>query len=144
MTEGTPRRSRRGPATAATVEAVHDDLDDLWSEAESVPEVDRMAFTLAVVEIATNVVAHAERATDSPLELQVDVTAAPHRLLAKIYEFGAAPAGVDIDDAPSVGELDETGRGIRLVQALVSTVGFERHGDANVWKLRRDYSGSLP
>lgn len=144
MDEGTPRRSRRGPATAATVEAVHDDLDDLWSEAESVPEVDRMAFTLAVVEVATNVVAHAERATEAPLELQVEVTAAPHRLQADIYEFGAAPAGVDFDAAPAVGELDESGRGIRLVQALVSTVVFERQGDANVWRLRREYHRDIP
>lgn len=144
MAEGAARRSRRGPATAATVKAVHDDLDDLWSEAGSVPEADRMAFTLAVVEVATNVVAHAERATDAPLELQVDVTAAPHRLQADICEFGAAPAGVDLGAAPAADELDESGRGIRLVRALVSTVVFERHGDANVWRLRRDYPGGPP
>lgn len=144
MAESPATRSRRGPATAATVEAVHDDLDELWSEAGFVPEIDRMAFTLAVVEVAANVVAHTERAGDSPLELQVDIVAASHRLQAEIYEFGAAPADVDLDTTTAVDDMDESGRGIWLVQELVSTVVFERRGDTNVWELRREYHAGPP
>ena len=144
MPEATAHRSRRGPAWAETVEAVHDDLDSLWDEADFVPEADRMAFTLAVVEAATNVVEHAVPATEAPLELEVDVTAAPQRLQAKIYEIGAAPAVLDPEAAHAVTELEESGRGMALIQALVSTVVFERHGDANVWRLRRDYPGGPP
>ncbi|MFE7629593.1 ATP-binding protein [Kocuria sp. NPDC057446] len=136
--------SRRGPATAATIEAVHDDIDSLWSEADDVPQVDRMAFTLAVVEVATNVVAHAVPSAGAPLELQVDVTAAPCRLQARVYEIGAAPSGVDAGADPGVDELAESGRGLALVRALVSTVVFERHGDTNVWELRREYHGEGP
>lgn len=123
---------------------VHDDLDSLWDEANFVPEPDRMAFTLAVVETATNVVEHAVPATDVPLELEVTVTAAPHRLQAKIYEIGAAPAALDPGATPVVEELQESGRGMALIQVLVSTVVFERHGDTNIWELRRDYHGNQP
>jgi serine/threonine-protein kinase RsbW len=74
----------------------------------------------------------------------VDVTAAPHRLLAKIYEIGAAAVVRDLEASPAVAELEESGRGMALIQALVSTVVFERHGDTNVWELRREYHGDQP
>ncbi|MFF0991385.1 ATP-binding protein [Kocuria nitroreducens] len=144
MPESLARRSRRGPARAETVEAVHQDLDSLWAEADFVPETDRMAFTLAVLEAATNVVDHAEPATEAAVELEVDVTAAPCRLQAKVYEIGAAPVDLDLEAIPEAEELAESGRGIALIQALVSTVVFERHGADNVWELRREYHGDQP
>jgi serine/threonine-protein kinase RsbW len=136
MTEPTARRSRRGPATAPTVDALHEDLDALWDEAAFVPEADRMAFALAVVEAAGNVVVHAVPAAEAPIELSVDLVADPHRLEARIYEIGAAPAEVDL--AGTMAEAHhESGRGLALIQALVSRVVFERHGDTNVWRLCR-------
>ncbi|MFI7579641.1 ATP-binding protein [Kocuria kalidii] len=138
MSEPTSRRSRRGPATARTVDALHEDLDALWDEAAFVPETDRMAFTLAVVEAAGNVVVHAVPAAEEPIELAVDLAAGAHRLEARIYEIGAAPAQVDLAGSMAPEHL-ESGRGLALIQALVSRVVFERHGDTNVWKLRREY-----
>ncbi|MEX5302896.1 ATP-binding protein [Kocuria sabuli] len=137
MTETSPRRSRRGPATARTVDALHEDLDALWEEAPHVPDTDRMAFTLAVMEAAGNVVVHAVPAAEAPIELEVELAAGPHRLEARIYEIGAAAAEVDLDRAMA-GEHLESGRGLAMIQALVSRVVFERHGDTNVWKLCRE------
>lgn len=137
MSDATSRRSRRGPATARTVDSLHEDLDALWDEARFVPEADRMAFTLAVVEAAGNVVVHAVPAAEAPIELSVDLAAGPHRLEARIYEIGAAPAQVDLVGAMASEQL-ESGRGLALIQALVSRVVFERHGDTNVWKLCRE------
>ncbi|MEX5299123.1 ATP-binding protein [Kocuria sp. CPCC 205292] len=137
MTEAGSRRSRRGPAEAGTVDALHDDLDALWDEAGFVPEADRMAFTLAVVEAAGNVVVHAVPAAEEPIELAVELAADPQRLEARIYEIGAAPAQVDLT-GPMAHEHHESGRGLALIQALVSRVVFERHGDTNVWKLCRE------
>ncbi|MFI7585091.1 ATP-binding protein [Kocuria sp. M1N1S27] len=139
MPEDVACRSRRGPATSETVEAIHDDIDSLWTEAASVPETDRMAFTLAVVEAATNVVVHAVPLAETSLELRVELTAGPCQLQAKIYEIGAAPAGVSLRADHRAQELEESGRGIALIQALVSTVVFQRCDDANVWELRREY-----
>lgn len=140
MPESVVRRVRRGPATSATVEAVHDDLDGMWAEADFVPEADRMAFTLAVVEAAANVVAHAVPAAEAPLELEVELTAGAFRLEARVYELNAAPAEVDLTSGADAGVHGESGRGLSLIQALVSTVVFERHGNDNVWVLRRDSS----
>lgn len=137
MTESMSRRSRRGPATAETVDALHHDLDALWEEAAHVPDTDRMAFTLAVVEAAGNVVVHAVPAAEAPIELAVDLAAGPQRLEARIYEIGAAPAVVDLSRT-MVEDHFESGRGLALIQALVSRVVFERSGDTNVWKLCRE------
>ncbi|HST72381.1 ATP-binding protein [Kocuria sp. U4B] len=137
MTEPSARRSRRGPATAQTVDALHGDLEALWGAAGHVPETDRMAFALAVVEAAGNVVVHAVPAAEAPIELEVDLAAGPHRLEATIYEIGAAPAQVDLGGAMPAAD-DESGRGLALIQALVSRVVFERHGDTNVWELCRE------
>ena len=143
MTEATSRRSRRGPATAETVDALHEDFDALWEAAAFVPEADRMAFTLAVMEAAGNVVVHAVPAAEAPIQLEVDLAAGPHRLEAMIYEIGAAPAEVDIGRAMAEEHL-ESGRGLALIQALVSRVVFERRGEANVWELSRECGPEAP
>lgn len=137
MTEATARRSRRGPAVPETVDALHGDLDQLWAAAGHVPEADRMAFTLAVVEAAANAVVHAVPAAEAPIELEVELVAAPRRLEARIYELGAAPAAPDLTGGMA-GPHEESGRGLALIQALVSCVVFERRGDANVWRLCRE------
>ena len=143
MTEAAARNSVRGPATAETVEALHTELDLLWARAHFVPDTDRTAFTLAVVEATTNAVLHAVPATEAPIQLRVDVTADPRRLEANIYEIGAAPCHVDLDP-PLPAPDRESGRGLAMIQALVSRVVFERHGDRNVWKLCRECGGDSP
>lgn len=141
MSEARVCRVRRGPATAETLEAVHDDIDELWTQADFVPETDRMAFTLAVSEATTNVVTHAVPATSSPVELQVEITVDATRLEANIYGIGAAPFTTDPTAGRQADDDDESGRGLALIQALVSTVIIERRGDANVWVLRREHHG---
>ncbi len=140
MPEPTVRRARRGPATPETVEALHEDLDQLWSEAAFVPDTDRMAFTLAVIEAASNAVVHAVPAATTPLQLEVELTAGTTRLEARIHEIGAAPAhlttpGPLLDIDPE----DESGRGMAMIRALVTAIVFERHDDTNTWVLHREY-----
>jgi serine/threonine-protein kinase RsbW len=143
MSEVLAARSRQGPAIPATVDALHGDLDDLWQEAGFVPELDRMAFATAVIEAASNVVQHAAPASEVPLQLGVEITVQPRRLQARISEIGAAPS----DPAAAAGtaaEDAESGRGLMLIRALVSTVTFERQGEDNVWVLCRDSEGVQP
>lgn len=143
MAETTARGAFAGAATAEAVEAVHAELDRLWARAGHVPETDRAAFTLAVVEAATNVVVHAVPATEAPIRLRVDLVAGPRRLEARIYEIGAAPARVTLEPRMPQ-EQAESGRGLALIQALVSQVVFERHGDRNVWTLCRECGAGSP
>jgi serine/threonine-protein kinase RsbW len=140
MTEPVVVRSRRGPATAQTVDALHGDLDALWSEAGQVAERERMAFTLAVVEAASNVVDHAVPSSPEGVQLGVEITVAPHRLKAEIYEINAEPAHVDLDQGRSMDTLVDSGRGLALMHTLVDTVVYERRDDTNVWVLSRTWA----
>jgi serine/threonine-protein kinase RsbW len=139
MTEPVVARSRWGPATAQTVDALHGDLDALWSEAGHVAERERMAFTLAVVEAASNVVDHAVPSSPAGVQLGVEITVAPHRLTAEIYEINAEPAHVDLDQGRSMNALVDSGRGLALMRTLVDTVVYERRDDTNVWVLSRTW-----
>jgi serine/threonine-protein kinase RsbW len=139
MTEFHTKTSRQGLATAETVDALHADFEALWADADFVPELDRMAFSTAVIEAASNVVRHAVPSTDAPLQLGIDITVSPRRLEARICEIGAAPSDLKLDEPQSAaGDEAESGRGLTLIRALVSTITFERQGEDNVWVLCRN------
>jgi serine/threonine-protein kinase RsbW len=134
----------RLPAEPQTINCVHDQLERLWLAADHVPLPDRMAFDLAVIETVTNTIRHCV-GDPGPVEVGVELTAAPLELLATITEYGAATPGVDSTVSPGAGDevmdgaqqhLAESGRGLALIQTLVS-LGFEREGTTNVWRLRR-------
>ncbi|GLB68174.1 ATP-binding protein [Arthrobacter mangrovi] len=142
MAEIVARFSRRGPASEETLEAVHAALDELWTDAEFLSDLDRMAFTTAVIEASTNVIRHAQPDDGAELQLGVDVTVSAERLEARISEIGARHSDPAAEDAamPEAGAENESGWGLALIQALVTTVTFEREGGSNVWVLRRNAS----
>jgi serine/threonine-protein kinase RsbW len=144
MAEVIAQCSRQGPATAETIEAVHADLDRLASDVDFVPDAEWMAFATAVVEAANNVVRHAVPADGAQLQLGVEIIIRPRRLEARISELGAAPSQLEPDGAqmPAAGEDLESGWGLALIRALVSTVTFERQGETNVWVLCKESGGT--
>jgi serine/threonine-protein kinase RsbW len=137
MTDVLAQRSFRGLADPDAVEAVHDELDGLWEDAPFVQDVDQMTFATAVIESVSNIVQHAEPAkAQRPVELGVEISVQPTLLQARVSAFHAKPPfgpmipGTPDDDA-------ESGRGLALIQALVTTVTFERQDGTNIWVLTR-------
>lgn len=149
MTEVVARRTLEEPATERAVDTLHDLLDDLWVDASFVPVLDRMAFTTAVIEAASNVVQHGEPADGGPLRLGVELSVEHGRMKAVINEIGAAPLKeppLPLERYTETGQMEqaltenyeESGRGLSMIWALVSTVTVERQGTTNVWILSRD------
>lgn len=149
MTDILARRTLEERATEQAIENLHGILDQLWIDAAFVPALDQMAFTTAVIEAASNVVQHGVPEAGSDLLLGVDLTVATGRLRAVISEIGAAPldpvpdleghpATSDPDGDELLEDYDESGRGLSMIRALVTTVTVERQGDTNVWVLSRD------
>lgn len=137
MTEVLAQRSFRGLADLDAIEAVHDELDGLWEDAPFVQDVDQMTFATAVIESASNIVQHALPAkAQRPVELGVEISVQPTLLRARVSAFHAKPPfgpmepGTPDDDS-------ESGRGLALIQALVTTVTFERQDGTNTWVLTR-------
>jgi serine/threonine-protein kinase RsbW len=137
MTEVLAQRSFRGLAAAEAIESVHDELDALWKDAPFVQAMDQMTFTTAVIESASNIVQHALPAkAQRPVELGVDISVQPTLLQARVSAFYAKPPfgpmepGTPDDDS-------ESGRGLALIEALVTTVTFERQDGTNTWILSK-------
>lgn len=148
MTDVAVRRFLEEPATEHSIENLHGLLDQLWIDADFVPPLDQMAFTTAVVEAASNVVQHGVPAAETPLLLGVELSVEPGRLCAVISEIGAAPLpclqdllereGVASPDHSLHESYQESGRGLSMIRALVSTITVERQGTTNRWVLSRE------
>lgn len=136
MTDVLARRSFRGLSTADAIDSVHNELDGLWQDAPFVQDVDQMTFTTAVIEAASNIVQHAQPATAEPVELGVDISVQSTLLSARVSAFHAKPPFGPMD--PGTPDDDaESGRGLALIQALVTTVTFQRQDGTNTWILSR-------
>lgn len=138
MHEVLASRSFRDQARPEAIDAVHSQLDALWDDASFVPEIDRMTFATAVVEAASNVVQHAVPESAVPVELGVDIWIREASLRAKVSAFGAADPALGNADPEMPDEEAESGRGLALIRALVTTVTFLRQDGTNTWVLSRD------
>ena len=136
MTEVLASRSFRGPAAEAAMEAVHTDRDSLWLDVPFVNDVDQMTFTTAVIESTSNIVQHAQPAGDREVELGVETTVQPALLQARVSAYYAKPPFGPMEPAVP-GEDAESGRGLALIEALVTTVTFERQDGTNTWILSK-------
>ena len=138
MSEVVASRSFRDLANPEAIDAVHSQLDALWEDASFVPEIDRMTFATAVVEAASNVVQHAVPESAIPVELGVDICIREASLRAEVSAFGAADPAIGNTDPEMPDEDAESGRGLALIRALVTTVTFIRQDGTNTWVLSRD------
>lgn len=136
MTEVLASRSFRGLAAEDAIESIHNDLDSLWLDAPFVQDMDQMTFTTAVIESASNIVQHAEPAGKDPVELGVDIEVRPTLLQARVSAYHAKPPFGPMEPG-TPGEEAESGRGLALIEALVTTVTFERQDGTNTWVLTR-------
>lgn len=123
-----------GPAGLALVDRVLDALDALWASAPDVPEDDRSLFTLAVSEVATNMVQHG--VTTTPVTLAIDIVVASDELRATLVDT-APPASIDWHGVSMPDADSESGRGLALAQAVLDEFGHTYDDRGNTWVLRR-------
>ncbi|MFS2091115.1 ATP-binding protein [Paenarthrobacter nicotinovorans] len=138
MTDVLARRGYHGPSNEDAIEAIHNELDSLWDDASFVPDVDRMTFATAVIEAAANIVQHALPVAEKPVEIDVDISVRPARLIARVSAFNAREPFADDMQASMPDAEAESGRGLALIEALVTTVTFERQDGTNTWILTRN------
>ncbi|MFJ4286729.1 ATP-binding protein [Paenarthrobacter nicotinovorans] len=138
MTDVVARRGFHGPSNDEAIESIHNELDALWDDASFVPDIDRMTFATAVIEAAANIVQHALPAAEKPVEIDVDISVRPDRLVARVSAFNAREPFADDMQASMPDSDAESGRGLALIEALVTTVTFERQDGTNTWILTRE------
>jgi len=123
-----------GPARLALVDSVLDALDAAWAAASHVPDLDRTLFTLAVSEVATNMVQHSDGPTD--VQLRVDIRIAADDLTATLVDT-APPASIDWHGVAMPDPESESGRGLALAQTVLDEFVHTYDDGGNTWVLRR-------
>ena len=117
------------------IDLVHDLLDSLFTERSDVGARDRMEFETALVELVSNVIQHAVSTTAVLCRLVVTVD--DDVLRAELIDT-ADPPGVDTGPREMPDAFAESGRGIALIQALVTVFDHERTASRNLWSISKD------
>lgn len=136
MTGAQVTRSFRGIAQESAITSIHDVLDGLWSDVPEISDIDQMTFTTAIIESAANVVQHAQPQDTKSVEIGVDILVQPDVLTARISAFHATAPPTDLT-AGTPDDDEESGRGLALIEALVSAMTFERQQGTSTWVLTR-------
>ncbi|MDZ8200887.1 ATP-binding protein [Microbacterium sp. SSW1-59] len=129
---GDVRLEARGAAEETFVDTVHDLLDVLF-ERGSVGDDDQMLFRLAVSEVATNIVEHAQ--SREPIEIDFALTCDAEQLWA-VFTDNADPALIDLENVGMPDADAESGRGLAIALAALDEL-TRRTEDGNTWILRR-------
>ena len=118
-----------------SLEAVHDLLEDWWTEVGAVPMRTRFGFETAVVEIAGNVVEHTRRLDGTPGRRFRLTLSADERTLSARFEDNGLPVQVDLSEVSMAPVDDEDGRGLALALAALDRLDHSVVDGKNVWEL---------
>jgi serine/threonine-protein kinase RsbW len=116
------------------VDDVHAFLEGVWASDPGVAASDRMAFETAIIELAANVIQHADHGDG--IVWHMTVSCAPDTLDAVLFDGGVG-ADVALDDTPLPDELSESGRGLALVRMLVDSLEYRRSERGNEWTISK-------
>jgi len=116
------------------INTVQDLMEKVWDGAPGIASDDRFSFETALVELAANVISHADAGAGVSWTLTVAIC--PERIEATLRDSGRA-GEIDLDAAQMPGVMAESGRGIPIIQALVDDLQYERLGLTNQWKIAR-------
>jgi serine/threonine-protein kinase RsbW len=133
MTDGTVY-SRQFASPPDSVDLVHELLSSVWADAPAITMKDRFSFETALVELASNVVRHAD--SGYGISYAITVQLLDDRIEATLIDSGERTRVEHTEsDMPDV--LSESGRGIPLIKALVDHLSFDRDGNFNRWQIAR-------
>ena len=133
----THETSLRFSSPPTDVDAVHDFLEGIWATDPDIDEMDRMAFETALIELASNVIQHADTGDGVTCVMSVS---SENGVLHASFSDTAEAGGFRMRTATMPDELAESGRGLAFMQMLVDDVRYERVGDRNVWSLTKKRS----
>src|ERR1019366_2912365 len=123
----------------ATLDAVHDLLSTVWEKSPKVNLENQMRFETALIELVSNVFRHADTGDGVACALTIDIS--DMQIEAQWRETGD-PGDFQLMEAIMPDELDESGRGIPLIQAMMDEFTFENQGEHNFWRIVRKLTPS--
>lgn len=119
----------------ADVNDVHDFVIAELNRHPDLNAMDRMVFVTALIELATNVIQHAD--TGAGVTCTLSLRVGHDRIEAQLSDT-AEDGGIKlVARGMPADEMAESGRGIALIQALVDELRYERVGDRNLWSIAK-------
>ena len=122
----------------ATLDEVHDLLSSIWEKSPEVTSDSQMRFETALIELVSNVFRHADKGEGVACALQIGIFST--HIEAVMRDTGEEGdfliAGTEMPDP-----LQEGGRGIPLINALVDEFTYENDGEHNIWRIARKFEG---
>ena len=128
------RHTLRMSSPPDDVDAVHDLLAVVWTAVPAIGMEDRFSFETALIELASNVMRHADPGSGVSCTLLIETF--PDRIEATLSDSGE-PGDVQLADRDMPDVLAESGRGIPLIQALVDELRYDRTDGINRWHITR-------
>jgi serine/threonine-protein kinase RsbW len=119
---------------------VHDFLEGVWASDTTVPAMDRMAFETAIIELAANVIQHAD--DGSGVTWRLTVSCARDVLTATLVDDGLT-AAMSLEHRSLPDALAESGRGLAFVQMLVDSLDYQHSNRGNEWSISKRRSDAL-
>lgn len=123
----------------ANVNDIHDFLAGLWAAAPTVATVDRISIETALVELAANVLRHAD-SEGAGLTCEVSISVSDAAIAVTVRDTGE-PGDIQLVDLEMPALDAESGRGLALIDALVDEVAYENDGEHNHWRFVRRRRG---
>ncbi|MBF4615385.1 ATP-binding protein [Curtobacterium sp. VKM Ac-1376] len=115
------------------VDEVHESIDDLWHLNADLGDGERIRFETAMVELAGNVIDHAEGDERLLCELTLRRTSTS---LEAVLSDSSAEVHVPFRAVmPDPEEMAESGRGIAMIELLMDDFSYERDSHGNKWRL---------
>lgn len=115
------------------VDEVHDSVDDFWHLNGDLGSQERVRFETALLELAGNVIEHAERSERLRCELTLRRTQTT--LEGVLRDSGTEVAVPFRTRMPDPQEMAEFGRGIAMIELLMDDFSYERDPEGNHWNL---------
>ena len=134
-------RSLRLSSPPDTVDTVQDLLATIWAQTPGLDDDDRMAAELSIVELAANVIEHANRGADITFSLSIVVL--DDRIEATVTDSGDVEH-VPLGNRTMPDAYAERGRGLPLMRMLSDSVEHRRVEGVNHWTVVRARRAEAP
>ncbi len=118
----------------ATLDEVHTLLAGIWEKSPEVSSESQMRFETALIELVSNIFRHADSGEGVACSLKINISDTD--IEAVMRDTGES-GEIEITGTAMPDPLDEGGRGIPLINALVDEFTYENDGEYNVWRIVR-------
>lgn len=129
-------RVLEGQTSPGILANVSDLLDQTWSAHPEIPVAIQTQMSIAVCEVAANIVEHAARGL--PVYIRMEVRVLPHEVRVEFTDAGRH-VQIDLDTVSLPDEMAERGRGLALAKSALAELAYTKSTTTktatNHWKL---------